>query len=231
MLCWHFISRSPWHLLHSAITRIPSFSPESKNLDILQAQQFSQYCPHSILYTRVHLSIQPLLMYNNPWTSYANNVLKWEFLFFLTCQARKTQKPSMGKWVWIKILIQTTSIYRNFLKHGYSFAMAHNTQEFLSKQDIDGTSLFLLLPSKPSKEKFQIIHLRFTLLFHANKILVFYMKILLSNINKPNTVKLCCTDCVQICSSLAFTIWHFPAWSCITGHHTRSSFRWEILWK
>lgn len=156
-------------------------------------------------------------MYNNPWTSSANRVLKWNFFSFSPATCDKHRCLQWRGGFESKFWIQTAPIYRIFLKHDHNFAMAHITQEFWSKEDVDGNSLFFSPPSKPHKAKFQQTHCNFTLLFHSNEILVFYLKILLSNINKLDTVKL--------------LIVHKSVWSCITGRHATNSFWWEILWE
>lgn len=83
-------------------------------------------------------------------------------------------------------------MYRNFFKtwpqlcHGiYHTGILKQRGHF----DIAVTSLFIP-PSKPSQGKLQRYHLKFTWLFDFNRILVFYIKILLSNSNKIETVKL-----------------------------------------
>lgn len=96
----------------------------------------------------------------------------------------------MERWIWIKILNTNSFNLQIFLKawpqlrHG---KISHRNSEVKRAQI---RILFLLPSSKPYKEKFQQIHCKFILLFHSNRILVFPMKILLSNINKPDTVKL-----------------------------------------
>lgn len=140
-----------------------------------------------------------------------------EFLFFLTCHLWQTQMPSMKRWVWIKILDTNSSNLQNFFKTWPQLCHGTYHTGILKQRGCRWEFSFLLPPSKPHKAKFQQTHCNFTLFFHSNEILVFYLKILLSNINKLDTVKL--------------LIVHKSVWSCITGRHATNSFWWEILWE